>query len=191
MPFACRSAIEHNLNPIRVSTRGTSAGGRTWLFPLRHNPVMLKDGGTWMFEHSVDCGVPVEFAWNFWTDVSSWGLDPDVESVEIDGPFAAGARGITSSKSSGRAEWRIVEAQPGFEAQHGRAVIEFPLLNATGRLRWSFEDIDGCTRMTQRFTLEGAAADSYASAIGPSLKDGIPAGMRKLCRAMENAAGLS
>ena len=143
---------------------------------------MVQNDKAWTFEHSVDCGASVEFAWRFWTNVSNWTLDADIESVEIDGPFAAGTRGFTSSKSSGRVEWRIVEAQIG------RAVIEFPLDNAAGRFVWIFEDIDGRTRITQRGTLEGEQADAYAKAIGPSLEEGISAGMLKLCRSIENAA---
>jgi hypothetical protein len=26
----------------------------------------------WRFKYSVDCAVPVEFAWEFWTDVRNW-----------------------------------------------------------------------------------------------------------------------
>lgn len=137
-----------------------------------------------MFEHSVACDVPVEFAWRFWTDVSNWSLDPDVESVEIDGPFAAGARGVTNSKSSGRVDWRIAEAE------NGRAVIEFPLSNATGLFLWIFDEVGGRTRITQRCTLEGPGAHTYANAIGPSLMGGIPAGMQKLCGAIESASRL-
>ena len=78
----------------------------------------------WVFEHSVECNVPLEFAWAFWTDVQNWALDADVESLQIDGPFAAGSHGITYSKSSGRIEWRIAEVEGE------RAVIEFPLFGA-------------------------------------------------------------
>jgi Polyketide cyclase / dehydrase and lipid transport len=136
----------------------------------------------WTFEHSIDCGVSVEFAWNFWTNVSNWVLDADVESIEIDGPFAAGARGLTNSKSSGRVEWRIIEAQ------RGRAVIEFPLSSAMGRFTWTFEDTGGRTRISQHCTLEGDRSDNYVKAFGPVLEAGIPAGMRKLCETMESMA---
>ena len=146
---------------------------------------MERENAAWAFEYSVDCGVSVEHAWRFWTDVRNWALDADVESIEIDGPFAAGARGVTNSKSSGRIEWRIAEARVG------RAVIEFPLDGAVGRFVWTFEDLDGRTRITQRCTLEGEKADGYARAIGPNLEQGIPAGMRKLCAAMEDAAQVS
>ena len=136
----------------------------------------------WTFEHSVDCAVTPDFAWNFWTNVSNWSLDADVDSIEIDGPFAAGARGFTNSKSSGRVDWRIAEVESG------RAVIEFPLPGAVGRFVWTFEDMGGRTKITQRCTLDGEQADSYAKAVAPSLETGIPAGMRKLCETMENVA---
>jgi hypothetical protein len=134
----------------------------------------------WKFEHSVDCTVSPEFAWDFWTDISNWVLDPDVASIEMDGPFAAGRQGFTNSKSAGRVEWRIAEVQPR------RAVIEFPLAGAVGRFVWTFEGIVGGTRITQRCTIEGEQADVYVKAVGRSLEEGIPEGMRKLCMAMEN-----
>jgi len=143
---------------------------------------MLQYEPAWTFEHSIECGVSAEFAWIFWTNVSNWTLDTDVESIEIDGPFAAGAQGFTSSKSSGRVEWRVTEVQAG------KAVIEFPLPGAVGRFVWTFEDANGRTRITQRCTLYGDGANTLAKAVGPSLEAGIPAGMRKLCETMEYAA---
>ena len=136
----------------------------------------------WAFEHWLDCAVSLDFAWEFWTDVKNWALDSDVESVEIDGPFTAGARGFTNSKSSGRIEWRIAEVG------EGRAAIEFPLAGAVGRCVWTFEDKGGCTRITQRWTIQGEQGEAYAKVAGPGLEAGIPAGMQKLCGAMEEAA---
>jgi hypothetical protein len=143
---------------------------------------MLSERPAWAFEFSVDCAISMEFAWNFWTDVKNWASDSDVESIDIDGPFAAGTRGITRSKSSGRIEWRIAEVHPG------RAVIEFPLSGALGRFVWTFEPIAAGVRMTQRCTLEGEQADTYVKAIAGSLEAGIPAGMTNLCRTMVDAA---
>jgi hypothetical protein len=143
---------------------------------------MPRDGVVWRFEHTIDCRVSAEFAWNFWTNVPNWRLDADVETVEIDGPFAAGARGFTMSKSSGRIEWRIAEVQSG------SATIEFPLPGAVGRFVWSFEDKGAGTRITQRCTLEGESAATYLPALS-ALETGIPAGMRKLCETMESSGG--
>jgi len=136
----------------------------------------------WTFEHSVQCDVRPEFAWDFWTDVRHWALDADVESIEVDGPFAAGTRGVTHSKTSGRLEWRIGQAR------FPNAVIEFPLPGAVGRSEWTFETVAAGTRITQRCALEGNRARAYATDFGPSLQAGIPEGMRRLANAMELAS---
>jgi len=146
---------------------------------------MPEPGPAWTLEHSIECDASPEFAWAFWTDVQNWRMDADVDSIEIDGPFAAGTRGRTYSKSSGRIEWRIAEVGPG------RAVIEFPLAGAVGRFDWTFEDAAGRARLTQRCTLEGEQAATYAAAIGPALQAGVPAGMKKLADSIERAAGNS
>jgi hypothetical protein len=119
----------------------------------RRNMAMVREEPTWAFEHSVDCEVTAEFAWGFWTNVNNWAFDSDIESVEIDGPFAAGARGSTNSKSSGRIEWRIAEARDG------RAVIEFPLSGAAGRCVGTFGRITPLVRIA---TIPGSANSALA-----------------------------
>jgi hypothetical protein len=146
---------------------------------------MEQHENTWTFEHSIDCAASVPFAWRFWTDVRNWRLDADVESIEMDGPFATGAHGVTNSKSSGRIEWRIAEAQDG------RAVIETPLPGAVSRFIWRFEETPGGCRITQRWTLSGERARVYASEFGSMMEAGIPQGMAKLCTTIENAARTS
>lgn len=145
---------------------------------------MTPTAPVWTFENSVNCAVSVKFAWQFWTNVQNWTLDSDVESVELSGPFSEGTRGATNSRSSGRVEWRITEIGDG------RAVIEFPLSGAVGRCVWTFEDFAGHTRMTQRWTLQGEQAANYVESFAPGLETGIPAGMKKLCTTMEDAARL-
>jgi hypothetical protein len=146
---------------------------------------MVQHEDTWSFEHSVDCGASVPFAWAFWTNVGNWALDADLESVEIDGPFAAGAQGVTTSRSSGRIAWRIVEARAG------KAVIETPLSGAVSQFIWTFEEAAGGCRITQRWTLRGDRAAVYASDFGPMMEAGIPMGMAKLCATIESAARAS
>jgi len=136
---------------------------------------------SWTFEHSVDCSVPKEFAWSFWTDVRNWALDADVESIDLDGPFVAGMRGVTQSKRIGKVEWRIADVQPG------EATIEFPAPGATARFHWSFAGTENGVRITQRVSFQGEKAAHYAETFGPELAAGIPSGMRKLCEAVEAA----
>lgn len=83
----------------------------------------------WHFEFSIECAVPRGFAWNFWTDVRNWALDADVESIALEGQFAAGTQGHTVSHSSGRIDWRIADVQP-----LSRAVLEFPAPVQSARL---------------------------------------------------------
>jgi hypothetical protein len=137
----------------------------------------------WVFEHMLECSVPIEFAWGFWTNVKNWVLDADVASIQLHGEFAAGTSGVTHSKSAGRIAWRITETVPP-----RKAVLEFPAPGAVAEFVWIFEDMGARTRITQRASFSGEQAALYADTIGPSLATGIPAGMRKLCEAMEAAA---
>lgn len=137
----------------------------------------------WQFQFSLQCTVPRDFAWSFWTDVKNWALDADVETVTIDGPFVAGTRGHTVSRSSGPINWSIAEADPA-----RRAVLEFPAPGAVAVFVWKFEDSPTGTAITQEASLSGPEAQKYANTFGRMLEDGIPAGMQKLCDAVEAAA---
>jgi hypothetical protein len=136
----------------------------------------------WSFEHSVVCPVSLAVAWQFWTTVDNWRLDADVESVQLDGPFAAGARGTTVSRRSGRIEWRIAAVEGT------SAVIEIPAGNAVGQFRWSFTDLGGRTRITQVVSLAGEGAAALAEQFAAAFEANLPAGMEKLCESMAAAS---
>ena len=123
--------------------------------------------------------MPLAVAWQFWTTVDNWRLDADVESIELDGAFEAGSRGVTVSRRSGRIEWRIASVEGT------GATIEFPAGSAVGRFQWRFEDVGGCaTRITQRVSVAGEGAALLAAQIAPLFEANLPAGMQKLCDAM-------
>jgi hypothetical protein len=134
------------------------------------------------FEHSIECPVTREFAWRFWSTVSNWMLDSDVESVEINGPFASGSRGVTLSRSSGRIEWKLSGVQPGKSA-----IVEISIPGANAQFEMLFEDSGKATRITQQARIEG----ENARALGQSLQQGIPEGMKKLCTKMTESAASS
>ena len=142
---------------------------------------------TYTFAHSVECAAGREFAWAFWSDVGNWAaVDPAVESVKLDGPFAAGARGETRPRGGGPVEWRLAEVSDG-----RGAVVEISLPGALMRFAWEFEEAgEGVTRITQRVTLEGGRADDYAEGMR-MLEEGVPVGMGKLAGAIERASGES
>jgi hypothetical protein len=134
----------------------------------------------WKFEHSVDCAVPRDVAWRFWTDVSNWAaIDPAVESVELDGPFAAGTAGRTKPRDMDFIAWRLADVVDGRSA-----LVEIPAPGAVLRCVWTFEDLPaGGTRMTQRASIEGERADEYAP-FGKAMEIGIPAVMERMAEAM-------
>ena len=140
---------------------------------------------TWKFEHSVECPVSRDFAWQFWTDISNWPVvDSSVESVQLDGPFATGARGITKPRDLPPVEWQIIEVQ-----DRSIARIEIPAPGAVLKSFWRFEDSTTAgSRMTQTVSLEGERAGEYVKQVGPELENGIPQTMRRLAEEMTRAA---
>ncbi|MGI8565194.1 MAG: SRPBCC family protein [Pyrinomonadaceae bacterium] len=140
---------------------------------------------TWKFEYSVECQVSRDFAWQFWTNVANWAVvDPAVESAKLDGPFVAGAKGVTKPRGSDSVEWRVTEVE-----DRRRALIEMPAPGAVLRCLLTFEDsLNGGTRITQQMSLDGERAEDYAW-IGAQMEKGMPEGMQKLAEAMRRAAG--
>jgi hypothetical protein len=57
---------------------------------------------------------------------------------------------------------------------------------AIARFCWSFEEVGGGTRITQRASIEAEDGGDFAE-IARDLEIGIPAGMQKLCDAMMRA----
>jgi hypothetical protein len=139
---------------------------------------------TYTFTHSVECLVGKEFAWGFWAEIENWAaVDPAVESVRLDGPFAAGARGETRMRGGGPVEWRLAEVNE----EHG-AVVEVSLPGASMKFALTFEKSgEGVTRITQRVTLEGERADDYAEGM-KMVEQNIPEGMRRLSEAIAKAS---
>jgi Polyketide cyclase / dehydrase and lipid transport len=137
----------------------------------------------WTREYTVECPVTREFAWLFWSDVNNWRLDPDIESVELDGPFAAGSRGVTVSRRSGRVEWTLASVQP-----KASAVIEVPVMGAIAQFRWTFEDVGEGTRIVQRISISGEGPEDIVHFMESMFEKNAPDGMRKLCQEMVKAA---
>ena len=139
----------------------------------------------WSFEHSVECGVDRDFAWQFWTNVSNWPVvDSSVESVTIDGPFQSGAKGSTKPRGGDTLQWQLEDVHDGCGA-----VIGIHLSGAALRFAWRFEDRGvRSVRMTQRASIEGERAQDYISAAAPELEKGMPAGMKRLADAIEQVA---
>jgi hypothetical protein len=138
----------------------------------------------WETQQSAETGANVEFAWRYWTNVSNW--DDPPARFEFEGPFMAGARGLTHLPGQPPIEWYVRDVRPC-----AAATIEIPASNASMSFQWTFEAIgEGRTLLTQRIVLRGENAESYFE-YAKVLEENLPLGMKKMASAIENALAAS
>jgi Polyketide cyclase / dehydrase and lipid transport len=129
----------------------------------------------WSFEDSVESAGTAAAAWGFYRDVDEWRLwSPAIVWSRIDGPFAVGTKGRSKS--------------PGFPAQRFQLIAVEPehRFVTMGRLRGVrllfehlLDPIDNGVRITHRVMVSGPASGLIARVIGPSVRVGLLAGIRK------------
>jgi Polyketide cyclase / dehydrase and lipid transport len=137
------------------------------------------------FKHSIEVNINKESAWNFWTEVENWKLDPIIEAVNLDGSFEAGKRGTTKMRGADIIQWQIAQV-----TERESATIEIPTPGMAARFHWRFEELsDARTKLTQQITLKGEHAQNYAAEMGAGFEQGVRDGMEKLCAAMEQTFG--
>jgi hypothetical protein len=139
----------------------------------------------WTFEHSVECKVDRNFAWQFWTNVSNWAeVDSSLESATLEGRFQSGARITTKPRGGQTIHGQLQDVQDGHSA-----VLMIHLPGAALHCAWKFDDSGiGRTRISQQARIEGERAPDYVSTAVPQLEKGIPLGMRKLADTIEQLA---
>ena len=131
----------------------------------------------WKYEHAVECGVPREFAWKYWTDVKNW--DDPPARFEINGPFAVGTR-VTTVLPGQRLQSVIREVEEGRGAR-----IEMEVADAVVAFQWGLHELaNQRTKLIQTVSLSGAGAESLAGQ-AKMLETTVPDGMKKLAGAME------
>jgi hypothetical protein len=132
----------------------------------------------WEMTHSEDADADVEFVWKYWSDVGNW--DDPPATFELEGAFAAGARGWTRIPGQATIAWFVREVTPG-----EGATIEIPADGAAMCFSWRFESVGvGRTRITQHVSLRGEKAENYLG-FAKTFEANLPAGMTKLAAAIE------
>jgi hypothetical protein len=139
----------------------------------------------WTFEHSVECKVDRNFAWQFWTDVGNWPeVDSSLEHTTLEGRFQSGARITTKPRGGETIHGQLQNVEDGHSA-----VVMIQLRGAALRYAWKFEDAGiSRTRISRQARIEGERAPDYVSTAVPQLEKGIPLGMRKLAETIEQLA---
>src|SRR5712692_8747914 len=109
----------------------------------------------WEIEYSVETSASPAFAWTYMTNVANWD-DPPAE-FKLDGPFAAGSRGVTQIPGQEPRRWELREVKPPESY-----TLEFALPGASMSFEWQFHGLpDGRTRLRQHIILKGENAAAY------------------------------
>jgi len=134
----------------------------------------------WEYEHAIETSVAAEALWRCWADVAGWpAWNPDVEKVELDGPFAVG--GVITMTPHGQEPvvLRIAEARENElfvdEAEFEGVVVR--TMHRADRLP------DGRTRVVYRTQITGPAAGALGPQIGPAITADFPETMAALVAA--------
>jgi hypothetical protein len=145
---------------------------------------MEENPPAWECQCSVECDVPVSFAWYYMTDVSNWS-DPPAEFA-LDGPFADGSRGTTRMPGQPAASWVIRNFEPGKSYTiEGGSFLERALLLS----HWRFAGLPGGrTRLTQRMELRGENAAAYVDDIRAGFEPNLEPGMRRIAENIQRAS---
>ena len=136
----------------------------------------------WEIAHSVYANSDPAFAWSYMTDVANW--DDPPARFELDGQFAAGARGTTRMPGEESLHWQIREVNPTKSY-----TFEMPLDRAAIWVEWRFDGLGDKrgTRLTQHIVLKGENAAAYVVQVQTAFTSSLAAGMNRIAAAMERA----
>jgi carbon monoxide dehydrogenase subunit G len=143
-----------------------------------------EESAMWSYEHSLDTPADAATIFEILRDVGRWSeWNPGVERVDLDGPFATGTTGIMVVPEQGSFSFRLawVGQDRGFEDE-----TEIPGADVLVRVGHSLEPLPaGGTRVTYRATVEGPAADTLGTEIGPAVTADFPEVMAALAARAE------
>jgi Polyketide cyclase / dehydrase and lipid transport len=121
--------------------------------------------------------------WRVWEDVEQWPTwKPDIEQIELSGPFAAGSRIVMKPITQEPVELQIAEAN-----EPNRFVDEADLGQIVVRTTHRAERLDDKrTRITYRMEITGPQADTLGPEIGPQISGDFPQTLAALAERAEH-----
>jgi len=141
----------------------------------------------WTYDYSAETVAEPEAIFDLFRDVATWPRwNPGVESMELDGAFAAGTTGTMKTPGQDPLRMRLlsVEDGRGFEDE-----TEIPGAGVVVRVRHALSTLsDGRTRITYGVTIDGPAADAVGPEIGPEITADFPAVVAALISEAEAAS---
>jgi hypothetical protein len=125
----------------------------------------------WTTEHSIEAAGSPDAIWRVWADVPSWGeWNPDIERVELDGPFAAGSTITMTPRGQEPVELEVAEA-----VEPNEFVDRADLGDVVVRTVHHAEELEGGrVRITYRMEMSGPAADTLGPELGAAISADFP-----------------
>jgi uncharacterized protein YndB with AHSA1/START domain len=121
----------------------------------------------WSVEHETEAELQPEAVWRAWADVERWPLwNADIESISIDGPFAAGSTIAMAPKGQETVELQVTEA-----VENERFVDE---ANVAGTVVRTTHRIDPVDRDRLRIVYRLEASGPAEGEIGPAVSADFP-----------------
>jgi uncharacterized protein YndB with AHSA1/START domain len=137
-------------------------------------------------QRSVETSASPAAVWKVWSDTTSWPQwNPDVQSMTLDGPFAAGTTGTMKTKQGTRLV-QLAEVVPGRSFRLETTVI--PLT------RFAFEcqvlaGTAGKTTISQAIRVGGPLGGLVGGMMGRQIADTFPTLLQGLARKAEATEG--
>jgi len=137
-------------------------------------------------QRSVETNASPASVWKIWSDTATWPQwNPDVQSMTLNGPFAAGATGTMKTKQGTR-QVQLTEVVPGRSFRLETTVI--PLT------RFAFEcqvlaGPAGKTTISQAIRVGGPLGGVVGGMMGPQIANSFPALLQGLARKAEASEG--
>jgi hypothetical protein len=137
-------------------------------------------------ERSVETTASPQAAWKIWSDTNSWPeWNPDVQSMTLNGPFAAGTTGTMKTKQGTRAI-QLTEVVPGTSFRLETTVI--PLTRFAFACKVSAGPA-GKTTLSQAIRVGGPLGGLVGGMMGKQIADTFPALLQGLARKAEGSEG--
>jgi uncharacterized protein YndB with AHSA1/START domain len=137
-------------------------------------------------QRSVETSASPAAVWKIWSDTSTWQeWNPDVQSMTLNGPFAAGTTGTMKTKQGTR-QIQLTEVEPGRSFRLETTVI--PLT------RFAFEcqvsaGPAGKTTISQGIRVGGPLGGVVGAMMGSQIANTFPALLKGLARQAEASDG--
>jgi hypothetical protein len=133
----------------------------------------------WEYEHAVETEASAEAIWALWADIENWGeWNPDIEHVELTGPFAIGSEIWMTPVGQETVQLRLAEVSDA-ELFVDEATVRDVVVRTTHRIDRLGS---GRVRVVYRMEITGPGADAVGPQLGPAISADFPETIEALVR---------